>query len=139
MESDTSRRPSETSPAGQEDRLPLSATACVHFKVWILAKFFDADKPTFSETDTFQRFALFRAPIAPGFPAGPNQCSHIVIRHSVTKRLPQISPGRRIETAIPHPIGGDATPVAVGTKRRRRGRNNAKRRSLRQDESLRGS
>lgn len=74
----------------------LLAATGVHFQMWVFTKFFDPDQSTFAQTDTFQRLAFFRAAIAPGFPAGPNQCPHILIQDPVTKRLPQISAARRI-------------------------------------------
>src|SRR5215510_15390797 len=61
---------------------------------------------------------------------------HLLTRNSVAKRFPQIGSRRRIQTAVPHAISGDATPVATGTERRRRRRNNTERRAVRQNESL---
>src|SRR5215467_11262406 len=61
---------------------------------------------------------------------------HLLTRNSVAKRFPQIGTRRRIQTAIPDAISRDATPVAAGTERCRRGWNNTERRAVLQNESL---
>jgi hypothetical protein len=67
---------------GVRTLVPLSA-AGVHFEMRIFAQTVDADEAAFPLPDTFQRLTLLRAAVAPQFPTGSNQRTHILGRSAV--------------------------------------------------------
>src|SRR6476646_3469927 len=120
-------------------RCLLLSTACVHLEMRILAQAIDADQAAFTQPRTLQRFPFFCAPVTARFPAGSNERKHLVSRNSFAEWLAQIRACGRVQTAIPHPVGRHAAPVACRAERRCRGWNDAERGAVREPESLRKS
>src|SRR5262245_48943452 len=114
-----------------------SAATRVHFETWIIAKCLNTDKPSDTQPIPFKRLAVFCAPVAAALPAGTDQGPHLVIRGAGAKRCAQICSRCRVQTAVPHPVGGHPAAIARRTEWRGRRRNNPKGRPIRQQKSLR--
>src|SRR5206468_6715686 len=74
--------------------------------------------------------ALLGPTIRPPLPPGDDQRLQLVSRASAAERLSEIDALLRVEAEVPHAVGGEAAPVAAGTERLGRRRDDAEDRAV---------